>query len=122
MSVTEEVYRNRLKESLAPLTLQQKTHTVFRLYEKLRLIHNAVGDVFQHRATIQEFQDKYPNVYDKVKGELAPYADNGYITEEGWMYFLNEMFEPRYTVVGNFIGQIRQVINATSAAYELEAL
>lgn len=79
--------------------LHQKLHTVMRLYEKLRRLHNAVGDIVSHRITLREFKDKYGPAIQKHpklarRLRLILETDAEYITWEQWQWFLSEFFDP----------------------------
>lgn len=121
MSTTSEEFLDNLRIKLAGLTLRQIAHTIQRLYEKLRLIHNAVGDVYMHRKTINEFKTAYPNVFNKLKAKMAPYMDGDYITEEGWNFFLDNMFDPRHDVITTVLLEIRKRLRTETAENEVDA-
>jgi len=120
MSINYEDFLAWLKSQLAELSLVQKAHTIQRVYEKIRLVHNAVGDVYKHRQTIVEFKLAYPVVYEKLKVEIAPFVDGDYITEDGWKYFLQNMFDPRHNAIMNVLLEIRKTLRNTLASTEVE--
>jgi hypothetical protein len=119
LSTTEEDFEAWLRNQLNGQVLLQKVHTIQRLYEKIRLIHNAVGRVYRQEETITDFQTQYPVVFDKIKGELQPYVEGGYLTRQGWEYFLGHMFDPRHNVIIGFILQVRKIMRETAAVLDL---
>ena len=121
MSITQEKFKANLQLRLEGLVLLQKAHTVQRLYEKIRLIHNAVGDIYMRRKTISEFQAEHPAVYDKIKAELAPFVVDGYLTENGWRLFEEFMFDPRHDVIIGFILEARRRMRTETAETEVDA-
>jgi hypothetical protein len=120
LSTTYEDFNAWLKNSLLNLTPLQKIHTVQRVYEKLRHIHNAIGAVYHHDLTVADFKVQYPIVYDKIKGELAPYVVDQYLSREGWELFIRDMFNPRHEVVLDFIRLIRVTLRGSVAQTEVE--
>lgn len=120
MSTTPESFYALISTQIAGLSLPDKVHTLWRLYEKLRKIHNAVGDVYRHRKTILEFKAEYPTVFGKISGELQPYIDGNYLSQEGWNYFLFNMFEPRHGTIMQITCELLQEMKDTAVLTELE--
>lgn len=92
--VSRDEFIFNLTLKLEDLTWKQKIHTINRLYEKLRQIHNAVGDVYAKRKTIQQFKKEYPVIFEKLKPHFAPYVEGNYLSEKGWHRFLAFVFDP----------------------------
>lgn len=121
MSISPLEFRSWLDSQLAGLSLPEKMHVIQRIYEKLRLIHNAVGAVYRQEKTINEFKTEYPEVFDKIKVELQQYIVDGYLNQEGWNYFCDNMFNPRHDSITQVMCEIRYALRATPSIKELEA-
>lgn len=121
MSVTQDDFLSWLRNQITSLPLPEKDHTIQRIYEKLRLIHNAVGAVHRQEKTILQFKAEYPNVYEKIKTELQPFIQGSYLTIEGWRYFEKNMFDPRHDAIVSVMVEIRGILRGSQATTELEA-
>lgn len=122
MSTSADEFKASLEAKFSGLTIFQKFHSLHRLFEKLRLIHNAIGDVYMHRKTITQFQANYPQVYDVVKTELAPYVEGDYLNKDGWLFFEENMFNPRHDVIVSFILNVRSQLRTQVAEHDFEPI
>ena len=115
MSVTQAVFQSLVEQRLAGSTTIQRMHSVVRLKERLRLIHNAVGKATEMKQlkTVTEFQVAYPQVYAKISPELAPYVSGGYLTRAGWEYFRANMYNPRSGAITTLLLEIRAALKVS---------
>lgn len=120
MSITEEELKDYLIAEYSTLSLPQKWHALQRYYERLRTIHNAVGDVYKHEITVQQFAAEYPVVASKIQPELSPYIIGGYLTEEGWNIFKEQMFEPRHAVAIHFFVLLKNQLRNTVSLKDVD--
>jgi len=110
-----------LEAKLTGYTRLQKMHTLLRLIEKLRLIHNAVGDasVLRQVITIAQFAASYPEVYARLKTELAPYVVGNYLSETGFRYFQDHIFDPRENACFRVLNPVKIELRNITADFEL---
>lgn len=114
MSTNTQTAYEKLIQRLQPLSWKQRIHTVNRLYEKIRLVHNAVGDVYAKRATIQDFQTNYPTISQKLAPIMSQHIVNNHLTEMGWRVFQDNIFNPRHNAICKIRSQlVAQIKNLT---------
>lgn len=118
MSTTRLAYRSILASLLGPLTIQQRMHRIQRWLAMMQQVHNAVGDVYMRRSTIDAFASAHPDVYAHISGELKPYLRGAYLNEAGWVFFESQMFRPREQAVLDLLVEVRAQQRSTVASGE----
>ena len=121
MSIEDFEFRAWLEVRISSLSNRKCFHVLYRLRERLRLIHNAVGKAtrMSKAMTITEFQTAYPALYNKLAPELASFVVNGYLSKAGWDYFIDNIYRPRTRAVADYISDIKQQLMAEMSPDEI---
>jgi len=120
MFVKFDEFHQFLEQKFAEIPLERQLHLIYRLELKLNRVHRALKEIYEQRKTIGQFQKEYPRVYTKIKDELSLFFTDQYLSQEGWKYFENNMFTPRYNVIVDFSSHIRNKLRDTSSQDEFE--
>lgn len=124
MSIEDFEFRAKLENRLSSLSGSEKIHSLYRVAEKLRLVHNVVGGMTKMRKdmTVKEFQVAHPILYSKLAPELVPFVVKRHLSKEGWDYFIDNIFDPREVAIMVFIGDIKRELMTKTSLEEIDPL